>query len=127
MRARPPRSSLPWEDANLRELGLESLDPATSAVVAVDWTAAVVEVVGLVPLVLLVGLICLQGLAIGATAVRADNAAHAAAVAFAERGAGSAAAAARAAGGAARCELGSYQRQSALVRYAQTLTTSRRT
>ncbi len=58
-----------------------------------------VELLAAVPLVALVGLICLQGLIAGAISVQADNAAHAAAVAWAHRGESGtdAAAAARAA------------------------------
>jgi Flp pilus assembly protein TadG len=46
-----------------------------------------VEAVALAPIVLLVGLVCLQALVVGAGAVQVDNAAHAAAVAWAESGA----------------------------------------
>lgn len=56
-----------------------------------------VEVVAALPLVVLVALICVQGMALVALAVRADGAAQAAAVAWAEHGAGAAERGARAA------------------------------
>lgn len=49
-----------------------------------------VEVVAALPLVALAALICVQGMALLALAVRADGAAQAAAVAWAEHGAGEA-------------------------------------
>lgn len=55
---------------------------------------AAVETVAAIPLALLAGLLCMQGLVVGACAVQADNAAHAAAVAYAESGGGAAAIAA---------------------------------
>ncbi len=45
-----------------------------------------VEAIAGAPIVAVVGLLCLQALVVGAVAVQADNAAHAAAVAWAESG-----------------------------------------
>lgn len=56
---------------------------------------AAVEAVAAFPLVVVAALLCLQAMAVGAVAVQADNAAHAAAVAYGEAGADSAERAAR--------------------------------
>ncbi len=53
-----------------------------------------VESVAALPLILVVGLLCMQGLVVGACVVQADNAAHAASVAYAETGGAAAAIAA---------------------------------